>query len=265
MHPECLSLLCDPETHDPFEFLGNALRNTVTGRVYALREGIPLFVSTLTGPNVRNQIMYDRLASGYDLVERLQRLFGRKPGYRLVYVEELEIAPGARVLEISVGTGANLPYLRPDVEFFGIDLSWGMLHQCARKVRKLGRRAELFECEAERLPFRNAAFDRVFHVGGISFFSDPSAAIREMIRVAKPGTKIVIGDETRRIAPDPVTEEFQQAGSAGMSCPVDLVPEEMEDVKAREIESGRFYCLTFRKPLQAGEQTARAALSTERQ
>ncbi len=58
---------------------------------------------------------------------------------------------------------------------------------------KLG--VTLFKGTAERLPFQNEVFDVVFHFGGINFFNDKAAVIREMIRVAKPGIKFVIGDE----------------------------------------------------------------------
>ena len=53
---------------------------------------------------------------------------------------------------------------------------------------------------AECLPFKDKSFDVVFHFGGINFFNDRAAAIREMIRVAKPGTKFVIGDENEDLA-----------------------------------------------------------------
>ena len=46
------------------------------------------------------------------------------------------------------------------------------------------------------MPFEDNSFDIVFHVGGINFFNDKTAAIREMIRVSKKGTKILISDET---------------------------------------------------------------------
>ncbi len=49
---------------------------------------------------------------------------------------------------------------------------------------------------AEDLPFADNSFDVVFHSGGINFFSDKAKAISKIIRVAKPGTKILITDET---------------------------------------------------------------------
>jgi ubiquinone/menaquinone biosynthesis C-methylase UbiE len=253
MESEVLSLLCDPDTRYEFELEGSTLRNTATGRVYPIRDGIPLFVSTLTGSNLKYQSLYDRIAPGYDLAETLYYWIKRKPNYRHEVVAELEIAPGARVLEVGVGTGANLHYLPKDIDFYGLDLSWGMLHKFRKKLKKWRRNAQLFQGEASRLPFRAEVFDCVFHVGGINFFSDPARAIREMIWVAKPGTKIVIVDETEKVARDhyqnnPTTKAYFPPGTETVRCPIDLVPEEMQEIKAREIADGKLYCLTFRKP-----------------
>jgi ubiquinone/menaquinone biosynthesis C-methylase UbiE len=57
----------------------------------------------------------------------------------------------------------------------------------------------LVHCEGENLPFADNSFDVVFHCGGINFFNDKQKAILEMIRVAKPGTKLQIVDETERL------------------------------------------------------------------
>jgi ubiquinone/menaquinone biosynthesis C-methylase UbiE len=253
MDSDVLSLLCDPDTRFPLEMADSSLRNTATGRIYPLREGIPLFVSTITGSNLKYQTLYDRIAPGYDLAERLYRSVLRKRDYRLEYLGELEIRPGARVLEVSVGTGANLRHLPRDIDFYGLDLSWGMLCKCRRNLARWNRQAHLFHGEAERLPFKVEAFDCVFHVGGINFFNDKVRAIREMIWVAKPGTKIVIVDETEKVVRDqyqrtPLVRSSFEPGSEKVRCPIDLVPPEMEEIQAREIYDGKLYCLTFRKP-----------------
>lgn len=177
----------------------------------------------------------------------------RKPSYRLEFIHELEIGCGARVLEVSVGTGGNLRYLPADMEFLGLDLSWGMLRRCRHNVKSWQRKAQLFQGEAERLPFRDAIFDCVFHVGGINFFSGKVRAIAEMIRVAKPGTKIVIIDETEKVVREmyrknPATRGYYTVGDEAVACPIGLVPAEMREIQARQIVEGRMYCLTFRKP-----------------
>ena len=234
MEREVLSLLCDPDTRYSFELEESSLRNTATGRVYPIRDGIPLFVSTVSGSNLKFQSHYDRIARGYDLAELLGSWVGLRRKFRREVLNELEISARSRVLEVSVGTGANLRHMPPDVELFGIDLSWGMLQKCSTNLEKWGVRAHLFQCEAERLPFRAEVFNCVFHVGGINFFNDKARAIKEMIWVARPGAKIVIVDEM----------------DGEQRCPIDAVPDGMQDVKTREIARGRLYCLTFRKPFE---------------
>ncbi len=104
-----------------------------------------------------------------------------------------------------------------------------------------------------KAPFRDAIFDAVFHVGGINFFNDRARAIAEMIRVAKPGTKIVIVDETEKVVKDvyektPLTRRYFEKRETAVTSPVDLVPRTMLDTTSKEIGGGRLYCLSFRKP-----------------
>jgi uncharacterized protein YbaR (Trm112 family) len=58
---------------------------------------------------------------------------------RREYLAKLELVRHARILEIGVGPGRNIPYFfrqGSDVEFFGLDLSTGMLAQCSKNARK---------------------------------------------------------------------------------------------------------------------------------
>lgn len=253
MNPRSLDLLCDPDTHAPLELTGDALVNPETGTRFPMRDGIPVFLSNVQGLNLKYQKMYDRLAPGYDFAERLYLWLLRKPDFRQEFMSELETRPGGRVLEVSVGTGGNVRHVSPDADLFGLDLSWGMLRRCARNLRGWRRTAELFQGEAERLPFPDAAFDCVYHVGGINYFNDKARAIREMIRVAKPGTKVVVVDETDKTvsglyAKNPLTRKYYQGAEGAAFCPVGLVPSTMTEVQSRLVVAGGMYCLSFRKP-----------------
>jgi ubiquinone/menaquinone biosynthesis C-methylase UbiE len=115
----------------------------------------------------------------------------------------------ARILEVSVGTGANLPRLwrhlpkGQAVEVWGLDLSAGMVAEGRRKGRITWdgppdapqQAVRVVLGDAHHLPFADGYFDRVFHVGGINGFGDIDQALREMARVARPGTPIVVVDE----------------------------------------------------------------------
>ena len=265
MKSDILALICDPTTHDSLE-IGTepttrgrpqeVLVNTKTGRRFPIRDGIPIFLleGEVTGSNQRYQTMYDRFARFYDLSTwAYSRWKGVSVETRLhEYLDELEVTAGSRALEVSVGTGRNLRFLSRSAEFVGLDISWGMLKRCQRNVAKWKLDATLVMGLAERLPFKDEAFDVVFHFGGINFFSDKAAALREMIRVAKPGTKFVVGDENEALAKKyeslPVTGKFYGDRKNAISAPADLLPPEMQDVTVKDIAGGDLYCLSFRKP-----------------
>ncbi|HZB89534.1 MAG TPA: methyltransferase domain-containing protein [Terracidiphilus sp.] len=244
MENEPLSLLCDPDTRYSFELDGQTLRNTATGRVYPIRDGIPLFISSLSGATLRCQSRYDRLAPFYDLRERFQAFTGKVPGFRAELAAALAIPRGARVLEVAVGTGANIPHLPADIDFYGIDISWGMLRKCRKNLRKWSRQAHLFHGEAGRLPFCAAVFDCVFAANSIRTFAAPERAVREMLWVTRPGGRIVIVDEAAQAPAGAASPTGTPAHN-----PIDFVQEDMEDVRVQELAGGRLYCLSFRKPL----------------
>lgn len=240
-----LSLLCDPDSRYSFEQEGNTLRNVATGRVYPIRDGIPLFVSSLTGRDLHSQTVYDRIAPFYDILLALRRLLNKTPDPRPEYIALLEATFGSRVLEVGVGTGANLPCLPADIDFYGVDISWGMLHRCRSNLKKWGRNAHLFQCEGGHLPFRAAVFDCVLHSRGIRSFTSPQRAIAEMIWVARPGARIVIVEDTPR-----PTHPDKAASGANEPFIVDWIPEEMEQIEVRSLANGTLECVSFRKPME---------------
>jgi ubiquinone/menaquinone biosynthesis C-methylase UbiE len=248
-----LNLLCDPRTHEALELQGEGLINVRTGERYPVRNGIPDFLRTVSGQNKKYQELYDRIAVFYDLSEKLYVWLRNKGDLRREYIEELEVIPGARILEVSVGTGSNLRYFPASTVCFGLDLSWGMLWRCRKNLHKWNRTADLFHGEAEHLPFCEGAFDVVFHVGGINFFNDKPAAVQEMIRVAKPGTKIVIVDETEKVVKEhyektPLVGRYFKKRSEAVGDPLLWVPSEMREVSCKLVVEGKMYCLMFRKP-----------------
>lgn len=87
---------------------------------------------------------------------------------------------------------------------------------------------DLFLGNAEEQPLKNETFESVFHIGEINFFNDKKKASKEMIRVAKPGTRVVIVDETERGARsyERTLPGFNRSFSGkreAISAPVDLV------------------------------------------
>ena len=169
---------------------------------YSIVQGIPCFLQAqeLSGLNQRFARLYDWFSWIYRPFSKLAFAYigmSEEQGRREI-TDRLN-PRGGKVLEVSVGPGVNLPYLvnRPDVgEIYGLDISYGQLKRCQSYARGKRWDVGLFLGNGEKLPFRDGSFDGVFHVGGINFFNDKKAAIDEMIRVAKPGTRIVIADES---------------------------------------------------------------------
>ena len=163
---------------------------------------------------------------------------------------------GGRVLEVSIGPGVNLPYLihRSDVgEIYGLDISTGQLNRCKAYAAHRGWDVQLQLGNAEQLPYQDGTFSGVFHIGGINFFSDRQKAIQEMVRVAQPGTRILICDETEKGAR--AYERFIPGFSRSVgkdrtqvTAPVDLLPPGMQEVRVDEVWNGWMYCIEFRKP-----------------
>jgi ubiquinone/menaquinone biosynthesis C-methylase UbiE len=163
---------------------------------------------------------------------------------------------GGRVLEVSIGPGVNLPYLmnRPDIsEVLGLDISLGQLKRCQQFVTKKGWDVDLFLGNGEQLPFQDESFEGVFHVGGINFFDNKKSAIDEMIRVAKPGARILIADETEKGARGyekfiPGFKKSFGGNRKEIIPPIELVPDEMWEKQVFDVWKGWLYCIEFVKP-----------------
>jgi ubiquinone/menaquinone biosynthesis C-methylase UbiE len=127
-----------------------------------------------------------------------------------------------------------------------------MLDVCRKKMRRLGVDAELFLGQAEHLPFAEESFDVVYQMGGINFFSDQRRAIQEMVRVARRGSKIVIMDETEKVAlrleDIPGINAWFRHHRRPIVPPTGLIPPGMEAVESRELYDGQAWYLSFRKP-----------------
>jgi len=262
-----VDLLACPVCHGQLEFKGGdgtaILKGTLTcsrcRKDYPIVDGIPHFIQleALTGFNRRFARMYDWFSWGYRLFSKVAFAYigmDEETGRREI-TDRLEPHDG-RVLEVSVGPGVNLPYLmnRADVgEVFGLDISLGQLKRCQSYVARQGWSVDLFLGNGEQLPFRDEAFDGVFHVGGINFFNNKKSAIDEMIRVAKPDARILIADETEKGAQGyekfiPGFKKSFGGKRQEIVAPIDLVPTNMLETRVFDMWKGWLYCIEFRKP-----------------
>ncbi len=96
-----------------------------------------------------------------------------------------------RLLDVGFGTGLSLPHYPASVEVVGVDFSLAMLRHAARGA------AALIQANAEHLPFADRSFDSVAFNLSLCTIPDPLAAVKEAVRVARPGAPMVFLEHVR--------------------------------------------------------------------
>lgn len=143
-------------------------------------------LSALSNSHV--EAAYARWAPIYDLSFALVMRAGRKAAAAAVG------RPGARVLDVGVGTGLELPMIDRRTRLVGVDLSRPMLARARQRVtaEKLTNVEGLVVMDAMRLAFPDASFDAVVAPYVLTVVPDPAQSLTEWARVLKPGGEIVL-------------------------------------------------------------------------
>ncbi len=144
----------------------------------------------------RQRRVWDRAAPGYDkkiaFFERTWFSGGR---------EWLGERARGRVLEVAIGTGRNLLYYPADVPVVGVEISPAMLSVARQRAARLGRDVDLREGDAQHLTFDDASFDTVVCALSLCTIPSPVAAVGEMLRVLRPGGRLLLLDHIGRTWP----------------------------------------------------------------
>jgi len=132
--------------------------------------------------------MFDAIARRYDLTNDVISL-GQDRRWRRATVAAVDARPGEVVLDLAAGTGTSSePFDAAGVRVVPCDFSVGML-----AVGKARRPDLAFTAgDAMRLPFADAVFDAVTISFGLRNVVDTSAALAEMLRVTRPGGRLVV-------------------------------------------------------------------------
>ena len=125
----------------------------------------------------------------------------------------LGVTAGNHVLEIGFGNGRTVPDVigqAADVRYAGVDISPTMVAEASRFNAALvaAGRASFHLGSAERMPFADHAFDRVFSIGVIHFWAEPGASLAEVHRVMRPGGLMVMGSLAPKDPPDFARPEY---------------------------------------------------------
>ena len=115
----------------------------------------------------------------------------------LEFFERLNIQPGTRLLDVACGAGQlTLPAARKGILVTGLDLAANLVQQVRARADAEGLKIQVDEGDAENLPYPDASFDVVMSLIGSMFAPRPELVASEMIRVCKPGGRIIMGNWT---------------------------------------------------------------------
>jgi demethylmenaquinone methyltransferase/2-methoxy-6-polyprenyl-1,4-benzoquinol methylase len=144
--------------------------------------------------------MFDRIAGPYDLMNSVMTA-GLHHRWRSRAADLARLSPGGRALDVATGTGDLAIELAgrvgPSGEVVGSDFSEGMLARAREKAP--GIRWE--HGNALALPYDDDSFDASTVGFGARNFSDLERGLREMVRVVRPGGRVVVLEITTPTKP----------------------------------------------------------------
>jgi ubiquinone/menaquinone biosynthesis C-methylase UbiE len=198
--------------------------------------------------------VYEKTANSYDrqmaFFEKIQFGGGR---------QWLGRRAQGRVLEVAIGTGLSLAYYPAEVTITGIELSPAMLAIARKRAADLGRDVDLYQGDAQQLPFADASFDTVVCALSLCTIPDSRAAIRQMKRVLVPGGRLLLLDHIGSTWPPIYAAQWlleqitiRAAGEHFTRRQLPLVQAaEFEIVEVQRLKAGTVERVFARKPVTA--------------
>jgi demethylmenaquinone methyltransferase/2-methoxy-6-polyprenyl-1,4-benzoquinol methylase len=142
--------------------------------------------------------MFDRIAGVYDPLNTAMTA-GLHHRWRARAADLAHVGPGGRVLDVATGTGDLAIELArrvsPGGEVVGSDFAEGMLDRARRKAAAAGGadvRPRFEWADAMELPYAEDSFDAATVGFGARNFDDLGRGLAEMVRVVRPGGRVVV-------------------------------------------------------------------------
>jgi SAM-dependent methyltransferase/uncharacterized protein YbaR (Trm112 family) len=159
-----------------------------------------------------------------------------------------------KILDIASGSGQALTrrgYINLNADFTAVDLSEGMIVQGRDLMCKIMAPADFILADATNLPFKSETFDICINYGAVNGFDDVKTALMEMVRVTKKGGKILFLDEGEYEESSWLEHLYFKKVFAYhntfVGCPVDLLPNELEDIQVHQVYEFVYVCTARKK------------------
>lgn len=142
--------------------------------------------------------LFAKIAPRYDLINDLQS-FGMHRDWKRRLIELAKVKPGEPALDVCCGTG-DISFLLSEAgaEVTGLDFSLPMLKVAKNRGARIEggeiREPQFMQGDAMNLPFSDSMFDVVTVGYGLRNLSNWERGLEEMLRVAKPGARLLVLD-----------------------------------------------------------------------
>lgn len=119
-----------------------------------------------------------------------------EPG-ALEFLDRLQLQPGIKMLDVASGAGQiAIPAARAGAQVTGIDIATNSVEQARARAKTDGVKVRFDEGDAEMLPYEDGSFDLVVSLIGAMFAPRPEQVAAELMRVTRPGGRIVMANWT---------------------------------------------------------------------
>lgn len=150
--------------------------------------------------------VFDSVAAKYDVMNDLMS-FGVHRLWKRYTVEQSAVRPGQRILDIAGGTGDLAKQFARRTGSGGqvilADINAAMLSVGRDRLIDQGVVSNVDYCQAnaEALPFADNSFDCVSIAFGLRNVTDKSAALASMLRVLRPGGRLLVLEFSKPVLP----------------------------------------------------------------
>lgn len=241
-----------------YEIINGSISGDEENEKYEILNGIPdfTFPKDLALIDEQTRSTYEKLADEYDKYADIpfQTFYSSEHEEREKMTDKLNLHENSVVLEVGAGDGRGSEHiakrLGKSAMFYVQELSLAFLKKAVErlKIYESKTNIEYSVASAMHLPFADDTFDAALHFGGFNTFSDQKRFFNELVRVVKPGGKIVVGDESMAswLRDTEIGRIMMNSNPLlKYEIPFNILPKEARAVKVEWIMMGAFFVLEF--------------------